>query len=64
MGIRSYKSEGEWRWRATSGNGKIVGASSEGFKNKTDCEANLHALGQMWLAVILTVKPKIPVEGK
>jgi uncharacterized protein YegP (UPF0339 family) len=31
---------GEWRWRRKAGNGEIIGASSEGYKSKTDCEAN------------------------
>lgn len=32
----------EWRWRRTSPNGEIVGASHEGFKNFTDCRDNLN----------------------
>lgn len=36
-----YKdSVGEWRWRRTASNGEVVGASSEGYKNKSDCIAN------------------------
>lgn len=31
---------GEWRWRHTAANGKIIGAASEGYKNKADAEAN------------------------
>lgn len=31
---------GEWRWRRTASNGNIVGASSEGYVNKSDCIAN------------------------
>lgn len=31
---------GEWRWRRIAGNGRIVGASSEGYKNRKDCLAN------------------------
>jgi len=30
----------EWRWRRIAINGKIVGASAEGYKNKQDCIAN------------------------
>lgn len=30
----------EWRWRRTASNGKVVGASSEGYKNKQDCIEN------------------------
>ena len=29
-----------WRWRRTAPNGRIVGASSEGYVNKSDCIAN------------------------
>jgi uncharacterized protein len=36
-----YKDKrGEFRWRRTSSNGEIVGASSESYKAKKDCEAN------------------------
>jgi uncharacterized protein YegP (UPF0339 family) len=30
----------EWRWKRTAPNGNIVGASTESYKNKTDCIAN------------------------
>lgn len=30
----------QWRWRIQSGNNKIVGASTESFFNKEDCEHN------------------------
>ncbi|MEO0679294.1 MAG: DUF1508 domain-containing protein [Pseudomonadota bacterium] len=33
---------GEWRWRRKAGNGQIVGAASEGYKSKGDCEANMN----------------------
>ncbi len=32
--------EMNWRWRRTAPNGNIVGASTEGYVNKSDCEAN------------------------
>lgn len=32
---------GEWRWRRKAVNGKIVGAASEGYKTRADCEANM-----------------------
>ena len=31
----------EWRWRRTAVNGRIVGASTEGYSNKSDCEDNI-----------------------
>ena len=30
----------EWRWRRTASNGRIVGASTQGYKNKQDCVDN------------------------
>ncbi len=30
----------EWRWRRKAINGEIVGAASEGYKAKKDCENN------------------------
>ena len=30
----------EWRWRRTAPNGRVVGASTEGYHNKSDCLAN------------------------
>ncbi|WP_445721826.1 YegP family protein [Flavobacterium sp.] len=30
----------EWRWRRIAINGKIVGASSQGYVNKLDCINN------------------------
>ena len=34
-------SKKEWRWtRFSAGNNKIVGASTEGYKNKADCIEN------------------------
>jgi uncharacterized protein YegP (UPF0339 family) len=36
---------GEWRWRRTAANGEIVGASSEGYVNKSDCIANARLNG-------------------
>ena len=33
--------KGEWRWRRTAPNGNVVGASSEGYKAKADCEKNM-----------------------
>lgn len=35
----------EWRWRRRAANGEIIGASTEGYKNRSDCEANARANG-------------------
>jgi uncharacterized protein YegP (UPF0339 family) len=34
----------DWRWRITAPNGKIIGASSEGFESKQGCENNFKLL--------------------
>lgn len=36
----------QWRWRVKAKNGKIIGASSEGFWNKEDCIYNAKILGE------------------
>jgi uncharacterized protein YegP (UPF0339 family) len=33
-------SSGDWRWRRIASNGREVGASSEGYRNRADCVAN------------------------
>jgi uncharacterized protein YegP (UPF0339 family) len=41
-----YKdSQNEWRWRRVASNGRIVGASTEGYKNKQDCIDNARRNG-------------------
>jgi uncharacterized protein YegP (UPF0339 family) len=32
--------KGEWRWRRIAPNGNIIGASSQGYANKSDCIGN------------------------
>ena len=39
-----YQSAG-WRWRRTASNGRIVGASTEGYVNKSDCLTNAQRNG-------------------
>ena len=36
---------GNWRWRRTASNGQIVGASTEGYVNKSYCIANARRNG-------------------
>lgn len=36
---------GEWRWRRKASNGKIVGASCEGYSKKDACEENARRMG-------------------
>lgn len=41
-----YKdSNGKWRWRRTAKNGNIVGASSQGYVNRSDCVDNARKHG-------------------
>lgn len=43
--LEFYKNEeGDWRWRVTAANGKVVHASTEGYQNKNDAVENLTAL--------------------
>ena len=37
--------KGEWRWRKISSNGRIIGASSEGYVAKNDCQKNARRNG-------------------
>lgn len=36
---------GEWRWRRKARNMLIIGAASEGYKNKSDCFKNAKRMG-------------------
>jgi uncharacterized protein YegP (UPF0339 family) len=39
--LEVYKDKaGEWRWKRIAPNNREVGASTEGYKNRRDCEAN------------------------
>ena len=38
--------KGEYRWRRTATNKEIVGASSESYVKKADCEANADRNGR------------------
>ena len=42
-----YGLKKQYRWRAIAANGKIIGASSEGFYNKKDCEDNAFKLSSV-----------------
>lgn len=35
----------DWRWRRTATNGKIVGASTQGYSNRSDCIDNARRNG-------------------
>lgn len=42
---RIYQSGTDWRWQRTASNGKVVGASTESYRNKADCIANARRHG-------------------
>ena len=43
-----YKDKsGEWRWRRTATNGRIVGAATEGYINRLDCIENAKRNGYL-----------------
>jgi len=37
--------QGNWRWQRVAANGRIVGASSESYRNRSDCVANARRNG-------------------
>jgi len=37
--------KGDWRWRRIAPNGRIVGNSGEGYRNRADCVANARRNG-------------------
>lgn len=39
------ESNGDWRWTRKSPNGNTVGASTEGYRHRSDCEANARRNG-------------------
>lgn len=46
-GVEFYKdATGDWRWRITATNHEIIGSSSEGFRNRQDCERNFLMVGK------------------
>jgi uncharacterized protein YegP (UPF0339 family) len=50
MKVTFYKdSAGEWRWRIKDpSNGLIIAASTEGYKNRSDAEANISRLAHLF----------------
>lgn len=36
---------GDWRWRRTASNGRIVGASTEGYSSRANCLSNAQRNG-------------------
>lgn len=40
-----YNSSGGWRWRRVATNGRIVGASSESYSSRENCDSNARRNG-------------------
>lgn len=36
----------KWRWRIKANNGNIIGASTQGYFNRIDCESNANLVSQ------------------
>lgn len=48
--VTFYKtSPSDWRWRRVAANGRIVGGSTESYKNFQDCKANLERQAQPYV---------------
>ncbi len=40
-----YQGDDGWRWRRTASNGRVTGASTQGYSNRSDCIANAQRNG-------------------
>jgi len=40
-----YQARDGWRWQRTAANGRIVGASTEAYVNRSDCVSNAQRNG-------------------
>jgi uncharacterized protein YegP (UPF0339 family) len=40
-----YHAADGWRWRRTASNGRVTGASTEAYANRSDCIANARRNG-------------------
>ena len=47
---------GEWRWRLTAANGRILAVSSEGYKRRHDCVRCIRAVQKSENAEMFTEK--------
>ena len=56
--IEVYKKYWRWRWRVTATNGRIIGASTQGYKRRVDCIDNIESLGQSLIDGIIFSKDK------
>ena len=55
--FETYKDEvSEWRWRLIATNGRVVGDSGEGYKNKKDCLREINKIRATFGANTLEVE--------
>ena len=55
--IYEDKKTGEWRWKHKAANRKIIGASTEGYKNREDCLSNAYANGYGTITADFSAEP-------
>ena len=52
--VEIYKDgNSEWRWRIKATNGRIIGASTEGYKNKSDLINNIESINASFVQFFL-----------
>jgi uncharacterized protein YegP (UPF0339 family) len=52
-----YKdAKGEWRWRLKASNGRIIADSGEGYKNESECKADIDRVKGSATAPVVEVK--------
>ncbi len=45
--VRVYRDKRfKWRWQIKAHNGKIIGASTQGYWRRVDCTTNMHRVQQ------------------
>ena len=54
MSFRVYRDvRGEWRWRLTAANNRVIADSGEGYRNRTDCLRAIELVKRSGLAPVL-----------
>jgi uncharacterized protein len=52
-----YKdAKGEWRWRLKASNGQILADSGEGYKNESECKADIDRVKGSADAPVIEIK--------
>lgn len=58
----------EWRWRLVSSNGRVIGASSEGYRWRSRCVENFervsHRPRSTWRGYLMGYAPVVPRAGE